>query len=348
MNTNRVKLLQTLELVHPGLASRALIEQSDSFVFKGGQVHTYNDELSVAHPIDFHVEGAVRAAELFALLKKTKEAELDISSSESGLEIKGKKFKATIQFQPDIVLPLFLGDGDEFDWKDLPMDFLIGMASCLFSVGKDMSEPVLTCLHAAQDHIESCDRFRLTRYIFGGGVDLFHTDDLLIPATAAKELVKYNPGPVQYAIANGWIHFSSESGTLFSCRTYGQLKFPDLNKNLEVAGGTVKFPEDMAEIISRASIFAGDSASGTPSIGVSMGDGKIVVRGSVLSGARSESFEEWSRVRYDGEPVSFRINPTFLSSILSSRCAAVASVNRLKFSNDNFVHVVCTQIGGGE
>ena len=338
MKVNRKKLLETLALVKPGLASKELIEQSDSFVFTKGNVHTYNDELSVAHPIDFHVEGAVRAAELFALLNKTKEDELEIEASEGGLTVIGKKFKAQIQFQPDIVLPIFFGDDESYDWKDLPSDFSIGVASCLFSVGKDMSEPVLTCIHAFENKVESCDRYRLTRYIFSADKTVIY-DDLLIPATAARELSKYKP--IQYAIAAGWIHFSSEAGTLFSCRTYGQLKFPDLTKNLEIAGGTVKFPEDMNEMLARAAIFAGDSLSGTPTVSVSIGGGKIAVRGVQDSG----SFEEWSRIRYDGQPISFHINPTFLFSILNSKCDAVAAETRLKFQNANFTHVVCTILG---
>ena len=347
MIVNREKLIMALQMVRPGLARKELIEQSDSFVFTKGNVHSYNDELSVSFPVDFHVEGAVRAKEFFDLLNKTKEDELDIEAVEGGLTVKGRKYNATIKFQPDIVLPIFFGDDETYDWKDLPADFSIGVASCLFSVGKDMSEPVLTCIHVTGNTVESCDRFRLTRYIMSPSgdaptQDANITDDLLIPATAARELSKYDP--IQYAIAAGWIHFSSAVGTLFSCRTYSQLKFPDLTKNLEIVGGVVKFPEDMSDMLTRASIFAGDSLSGTPTVSVTIGDGKIIVRGVQDSG----SFEEWSRIRYEGPPLSFHINPAFLFSILNSKCDAVAAETRLKFQNANFTHVVCTILGSSK
>ena len=345
MEVNRKELLETLARVMPALSAKELIEQSDAFVFTNGCVHTYNDELAIAHPTKFSIEGAVKAKELYNLLNKTKEEVVDIEGTETGMVVKGKRFKATIQFHSESKLPTF--DPDKIDgWSQLPLDFVMGIRECLFSIGRDMSEPVLTCLHATGSVIESCDRFRLTRYTFVAEGDAptqpFEFDEgvhLLIPGPAAKELTKFSP--TEYTVFDGWIHFLSEDGTMFSCRTYNQLKFPDLDKLIALEGETIKFPPDMDEMLSRASVFADKDA---PVVDIVLESGKILVKGEKESG----SFEEWCRVRYAGEAIQFFINPEFLLGILQRNSEAVVTKGRLKFSAPNFDHVCCTKLAGGK
>ena len=71
MKINKVELQEALEKVKPGLASRELIEQSTSFAFMGDRVVTYNDEISISHPVkNLDVTGAVKAQTLYAFLNK--------------------------------------------------------------------------------------------------------------------------------------------------------------------------------------------------------------------------------------------------------------------------------------
>ena len=51
MKTNKTKLQTALEIVKPGLANKEIIEQSTSFAFLKGKVVTYNDEVSISHPL---------------------------------------------------------------------------------------------------------------------------------------------------------------------------------------------------------------------------------------------------------------------------------------------------------
>ena len=46
MKINRMNLLNVLESVHPGLSKRDMVEQSACFVFQGGRVITFNDEIA--------------------------------------------------------------------------------------------------------------------------------------------------------------------------------------------------------------------------------------------------------------------------------------------------------------
>ena len=79
MIINKTNLQTALEIVKPGLASKELIDQSTSFAFMGDRVVTYNDDISVSHPIEgLNITGAVKADKLYALLNKLKQEEIEV------------------------------------------------------------------------------------------------------------------------------------------------------------------------------------------------------------------------------------------------------------------------------
>ena len=90
---NRKELLGALSAVRPGLANKEVMEQSCSFVFDGGMVCTYNDEIAVSHPVPEGISGAVRASELFSLLSKFPDEEIGVEVTEAELVVSGKKRK---------------------------------------------------------------------------------------------------------------------------------------------------------------------------------------------------------------------------------------------------------------
>ena len=89
MKVKKENLRNALEIVKPGLSNKELIEQSTSFAFIKGRVVTYNDEISISHPVeDLKNSGAIKAEELYALLSKIKEEEIDIVPQEAEILIK--------------------------------------------------------------------------------------------------------------------------------------------------------------------------------------------------------------------------------------------------------------------
>lgn len=338
MKTNRQKLLSTLSLVKAGLASKEMIEQSTSFVFSNGRVFTYNDEIAISHPLDLDLEGAVSAAELLGLLSKAKDEELDLEVSGEGLLVTGKKFKAQIKLAAEITLPL--GEVQIPDaFLPLPDKFAEAVKFCLFSASSDMTKPALTCIHATEFWVESCDNFRLTVRYFDE--HRYFPDPILIPLNAARELVSIRP--IEYAVKGGWVHFCTEEDTLFSCRTYADLQYPNLDALMDVPeGGEVKFPSDMKEMIGRAGVFSASKIKTDERVRVGIAEGKLTIKGEGDAG----KFEESSRVRYSGEPTHFYIAPQFLASVLELTDEAVVGVDRLKFEGNDFIHVV--SLLGGE
>jgi len=51
MKINKNELKNALEIVKPGLANKEIIDQSTSFAFMNDCIVTYNDEISVSHPV---------------------------------------------------------------------------------------------------------------------------------------------------------------------------------------------------------------------------------------------------------------------------------------------------------
>jgi len=326
-------LLTALEKVKPGLANKEMIEQTTSFAFMNGYVVTYNDEISVSHPLpDLKIEGAVKAKELHSLLNKLKEDQLNLSIEGSELLIACGKAKAGLTLQTKINLPLDdLGDPDEWRWEPLPNSFLNAVRFSIFSCSNDVSMPVLGCLHISdQGIVEACDNYRLTRYNLK---DKMPVSTFLLPATSAKELIKYNP--VEIAETAGWIHFKTDEGTFFHARVY-QGNYPDTSTLLAVEGRNLVLPDGLSDALDKAMIFSKQENFIDEHVNITLRDGYMTVH------AKSDAgwFEEELEFQYVGEDITFSINPTFLKQIHEKIKECTLGKDKIKFEGDEKTHVV--------
>ena len=230
MKINRLALLKALEAVKPGLARSLVIEQSTCFVFIDGVVCTFNDEISVSHPVDVDFEGAVPAKEFYDMITKVKKEELELTVSAGTLLLVGGTAKAGIRLEEEIELPIHeLGMPEEDDWIDLPDNFCEAVKFCLFSVSKDADKDILKNVFIERSKVISCDNNRITEYDLGKAAAKCFPLPLLIPSNAAKSIVDYEP--IEYAETEGWIHFRNENEALFSCRIIED-EYPDFSEFL--------------------------------------------------------------------------------------------------------------------
>jgi DNA polymerase III sliding clamp (beta) subunit (PCNA family) len=327
----RQELLDALEIVKPALAQKEIIEQSTSFAFMQGRVITYNDEISLSTPIpglELEKDVAIQAEELYKLLGKIEREEIDIEVTDTELKVSAGRVKAGITLQQEIKLPLEEVK-PQGKWKAIPANFVTGTAFVIPSCSKDMSKPIFTCVHVRADGcVEASDNFRITRYTIG---DM--PADFLLPASSAKDLVRYN---VKHILNNkGWAHFKTESDTIFSCRVYDG-EFPKLDAILDVKGEEVEFPEKTLAALDRASVFVNEEHSVDESVQISLGENKLKVK------AKSDAgwFEESLNIKYSNEPFEFSINPAFLQAIVSQLRSCVIGKRCLKFTGDKWIHVV--------
>lgn len=334
MSINKGELMKALTLVRPGLASKETIEQSTSFVFLPNGVATYNDEVAVFHPISVGIEGAIPGKELYALLGKLKEQDIELYCEGGEIIIKAAGKKAGIKMESTINLPLS-EMGQPQDWVELPKEAMDAVDFCLFSASTESTGGVLQCLHMHNDVVESCDNFRLTQYFLTSHFPM----PLLIPASSLKHLINYLPN--EYALTDGWAHFKNEEGTTFSCRVMAE-SYPDLTSLLSMAatGEKLKLPPDLGPALDRAGVFTSSGECGKNNkerISFHLTENLLAIRGEGASGW----FEELQRIRYKGDEINVDINPDFLASILK-HTDEVQLGKLLKFEGDKFVHVVAT------
>lgn len=325
----RQDLLNALELVKPGLANREIIQQSTSFAFMNGRVVTYNDEISISHPIkELDIEGIVQADELYKFLSKTKAEEIVAETKDNEIQITAGKAKVGLILNQEIALPLE-EIGKKSKWKTLPDDFMDAVKFTLFSCSKDMSRPKLTCLNIRKDGIiESSDGYRLTQF----QISVIPIPAFLLPGTSAQELIKYDMNKIAHG--EGWIHFKNDFDTVFSCRIFDE-SFPDTKKLIEVKGTQIQFPKSMQRILERAMVFAKRDHFLNESINIEIVKKKITIKAKSASGW----FEESANIRYRGESITVSVNPAFLKDILDRLRTCILGECRAKFEGNNWVHV---------
>lgn len=337
MKINKAELEKALEKVKPGLASKELIEQATSFAFVGDRVVTYNDEISISHPVKGleDVRGAVKAQALYEFLKKVKRDEIDLEWGNSQVIINAGRTKAGLIFEQEMKLPIDDEIGEITKWSKLPDKFIEAIKLCYPCCSRDMSRPILTCVNINGKFVEASDSYQIIRYeldreIAGKG--------LLIPATSTKELVRYDIKEVSQG-ATSWVHFKTEDGTMFSVRVVGG-EFPNIDQFLKADKAVeFSFPDLMPEALQRADIFAKKGTSeAMPVVDVEVNNGHMKLS------AKNEFgwFEEKMRTKHQEANFKFSIGIEFLISLFERLKTCLIGSDRIWFSGENWNHVVAT------
>lgn len=327
MQIKKMELLNALESVKPGLASKEIVEQSTCFVFQNNQIAAYNDVVAVSFPFELGVEGAVVSKELISLMHKVKDKEIEVYEKDNEFRIDGEKFKSAITMEKEIALPLdFLKTKIKF--KPLPEGFEGAIKACAFSAAKETDYPNLSNIHIDGDIVESCDNFRATRCKIKK-----MKEEVLFPASAIRGLLNYHFD--HYGLTDGWIHLTKENGAIFSCRTYKD-KYPNLKPFFIMKGRPVRLPKELSEILDRSDVFSLDSGK-QETITIHIKPKEIVVRGENQYGW----FEETADVKRRGkETFSFATSPRLLKDILKHSSRVLIGERSMLFKAKAFDHSV--------
>jgi DNA polymerase III sliding clamp (beta) subunit (PCNA family) len=331
MIINKAKLQEALETVKPGLADKSVIEQATSFAFTNGRVVTYNDEISISHPVEgLELEGAIKADKLYPFLTKIKKEEIDMVIKGSEIIITSGRIKAGLPMESEITLPLDKEIAEKKKWKPLPENFVKFVDFCKEACGTDMSKPILTCVHINQKgFIEASDNLRMCRCTLAEDMPV---KTFLIPSSSAVQVVRLNPTKISEG--NGWVHFKTDIGTVLSCRVWDD-KYKDLSQNLLLKGVRLLLPKTIDEILDRASIFTKMDHVLDESVVVSLGDNRFKMRAETDAGW----FEEQVNIKYDKEPIFFTVTPYLLKNILKETSLCEFTGNKLKFEGAGWVYL---------
>jgi len=325
MKIERESLIEALDIVAPGIAKKELVVQSDSFVFTDNHICTFNDDISIKHPCEIDLYGAVRAEEFSKLMKKITAKEINIVIDKGQLVIASKRTTAKMVINEEITLPI-QDDKQELKWKKLPKNFNKAVSLCLLSTSKLSDSQTLTCVSFSKDKIQSCDNDKMT--IFTLDKEYFKKD-LLISAKNLYALMNFKA--IYYNRGKDWVHFKTEQGTIYSCRQY-DFDYFDLMSQVE-KGKPITFPKDMITLLDRAVIFSDQDKK---QVKVSITNGSMVVTGQNEVG----SIVEKSKIKYKGKDFEFNVIPEVLHHILKVDAKAFLCEHGFKFKADDFIHVV--------
>jgi len=330
---NREKLIEVLTKVKPGLASREIIEQSSHFIFEEDRIWTYNDQIAISQGFKSHLVGAVKADEFYKLLNKLEDDELLIDTQKGEFCVQGKTVTANIKIDSDIKLQPIQAPGiNSKDWQALPEDFNNSISLCLFSASRNMIRPELTCLYVTGKTIFSTDTFRATKKEMKSKVKT----DFLLPANAAKELVKYNVYKI-FTETEGWLHFTNKEHTMFSCRVYADIKYPQkIWDFFDINGKEIKLPDSFEKIINRVSTLVDSDFDLDRFITLTIKANKLICYGQGSCGSISEKVD----IDYGRKEISVKVHPTFLEEIVKQLNSVIIG-ERLLFKGKDFEHAIC-------
>lgn len=336
---DKEKILQAMKAVKPALADKEVVEQTTSFAFKNKKIYAYNDDIMISHPIDLDIEGSVSAKELYNLLSRTKELEVEIKQEAEELLIsskgkgKSKGFRAGISFNSNIVMPI-----DKVvikkEWNKLPDNFNEALRFCFSSVSSDFSKPLITCVHVKDSMMESCDNvFRYSKYILDSKVK-----DNMLFTPKAKEVLLYNV--THYQNAKSWVHCKNAEGVVFSFRTY-EGSYPDTSAFLEMSEEKkIKFPSNLLSSLETAeSLCEENFVTKEKTVKITLEGTKIVLRGKGKEGWYEEEFDTKRNYK---KKIVFESNTDILKDSLAHLKKACISGrgDKLRFETDNFIHII--------
>lgn len=338
MKINKNNLQEALQIVKPGLDSKELISQASSFAFLDGRVITYNDEISISHPVEgVNFEGAVKAEELYGLLTKLTHEEITIKVEEGELLINSGRVKAGLCLEEEVSLPPQEVEGK---WKKIkdPKQFKEFLLLAAQTCSSDMSDPKMTCVSVRGNTITGSDNHRLIQCTLS---EDFPTKDFLIPASSVFNVTKIEPTAVQ--LKADWIHFKNKSGSIFSCRRVNDVYIEAtlIELVLETTGHTaIDFPIKILDVLSRVIPFSKRSFVMDETVEIDIKKGKATLKAS------TEDTKSWIKEKFtikSDVSLGFKITPSLFIDILkkTQKCYLDKTRTKVKFTlKDKWDYVI--------
>ncbi len=343
MKIKKADLLKALRSVKPGLSTKEIIQQAAHVMFMGKCIATFNDAISVLYPFETNFKCSVNGEEFYKVLDGIKEDKIELFLDGDHIKINSEKTKAgfsTIVGENEkvekMVEKILTTVNKPKFFRTLPKDFIKGVFLCMFSASKDMTSGVKCCVAVKDNQIFSTDNLRLSRYELDSKVK----DIILIPARDAYELVKYEV--VRYGLSEGWVHFQTEDGVIFNCRTMtGEYPFDRMITFFGKQKNEITVPSELKDIMKNAVVLADGEVDIAKMVEVTIDKGKIICKSEKERGWMIKEVD----CKYKGEKLSFFVNPIFMAQVLES-VTTLALVqgkehpNKCYFTQDNYQHII--------
>jgi len=291
----------------PGLSVKPTTLQSDCFVFSGGEVITFNDEISCRCPIELppDFEGAVPADPILKILKDMPEEDLELRVHKGQLAIIGKGRILELIKQEEINLNLDLIEPPEpKDWKKLPPEFGEAVRMVEGCAGKG----VLDFVNVHPKWLEATNTYQAARYKLETNLP---EATLVKRANLAHVAVL---GMSRVCLTENWIHFKNPNKLVFSCRRWSS-QWDEVSRNISMSlkpsdkHVVIAMPKWMRDAAKRAEkVLNNDDKY----IHVELAKGYGLIRGV---GAVAK-YRERKKVGYAGKQLDFTIPPELFGELI--------------------------------
>jgi hypothetical protein len=338
--TSTQTILDALNFVRPGLTDRDVLEQSGSFIFENGRVHTFNDEIACSGPSPFGdaIAGAVHGLPLIKVLESVSDEDIAFSADDGELIIRvgddGDQ-KAGIRLQEEITLPYDKVEAPT-DWQPLPERFEDAVSEVVRCVYKTPDEYIFQCVHIHPDYLEACDNSQLIRWPIKTKVK----ESILLRGDSIEAII--GRGMIAFCETESWVHFRNREGFTLSCRRDVQALGPLAEyfnaEYFNFDGTPVVFPNEVAGIAASAEIFSEENPDENEVI-VKIEPGTLRILGEGKSGWLTKSV---TLPDYEGPEITFRIGPKLLVELVKRHPDQEMEIvaDRLKVTTEDYTYVV--------
>lgn len=327
---NRKQLLAAVEIVMPAVTRKEVVAQSNLLGICGGNLVSYNDEISFCHRFpELNLDDvALNGHLLHDRLSKLGSDVVDLEMVDSRLRIRSGRSDAFLN-TARLEMPLAeIEAGD--DEAPLPETFRDRLRMVAEVCATDPTRPVLTCVSVGRDQIEGSDGYRLVR------MDCPGLPEFLIPASSAVRVSACEVERVLVGQRNEWVHFATGAGTVVSCRTYAAT-YPNLRASYEMGDSTTFELPSMDRALDLVDEFASRSKRIDEQISVELRPGQVVIRAEHEDGVAVERISWKDNADVDAR---FTIHPDFFRLALGHGTRCQLDQSRIKFVGDDWAHVV--------
>jgi hypothetical protein len=335
MKIKTAELKKAIKSCLSGTSTKDLVVQMSHIVFTGEEILSYNDRVSIMIPFETGVSCSVPAEDLNKVLSGITDSEIELFSYENDFKIVSESTEATIstEIESRVVEDFFKEiDFSDMNWGELPTNFLDQLSLARLSASTNaLDSNNLFCVFVKGKYISGGDGHRLSYLSLDKKMK-----EVLIPATSVSDIISF-PDFDEYAIHNGWIHFSNEDGAVLSCRTITG-DFPDFapffSNFEEITQVTVD--SNLIPILQNLGGLVEGQSGFMRSVDIKIINGQTTIQGR-KEGLRIQKKVENS---HSGETVEFSISPDFLAHILTMTNTLSIGENSAMFSSDSFQHIV--------
>jgi len=303
------------------------LEQCKCYIFDGGEIITFNDEICYRGPCPLEFTAAVPGKLLWSLLDRMPDDEVRLQRKGSELLVRGKNRQAGVACAREVLLPYDVVPAPD-KWTALsnPGEFVKLLRMAAQTCGKDYAEILTTVVHITPELIEASDNTRL----FRARIDTGFPTEVCVPGRTIEKVCGM---PLQsVCLQEGWVQFQLDDGAVVSLRCYHEDYHDNIEDVLEVRGEKMLLPSILSEMLGRAEIMQDEEL---PLVEVVVEDNMLCLT------ARKEGgwIRERRRVPYNKEALKFHINPQFLRDILTYSRRITVGPSRIKLAKGSIEFV---------